>query len=148
MKMLCKVPDALCPHDMNICCGTCDKKVDCPQCCDSITESGDCPNAEVVNDELAQFERAVPEAIKQITDLMVAKKTIEDREKELKAQLIRAMETYGVKSFDNDLIRITYVAPTTRTAIDSTRLKKDHPDIAEQYSKTSNVAASVRIAVK
>lgn len=148
MKIICKVPDPQCPHNLTICCGTCDKKGDCPMRCDSMTESGDCPNAEAVNDELAQFERAVPEAIRQITDLMVAKKTIEDREKELKAQLIRAMETYGVKSFDNELIRITYVAPTTRTAIDSARLKKDHPDIAEQYSKTSNVAASVRIAVK
>ena len=41
-----------------------------------------------------------------------------------------------------------YVAPTTRTTIDSKKLKADHPDIAEAYSKTSNVSASVRITVK
>jgi hypothetical protein len=43
---------------------------------------------------------------------------------------------------------MTYVAPTTRTTIDSTKLKKDHPEIAEQYSKTSNVSASVRVTLK
>jgi hypothetical protein len=40
------------------------------------------------------------------------------------------------------------VAPTTKTTIDSTKLKKEHPDIAEQYTKVSNVSASVRITVK
>lgn len=83
-----------------------------------------------------------------ITELVVEKKRIEDQEKQLKKLLVEAMEKYGVKSFENDVIKFVYVAPTTRSTIDSTRLKKDHPDIAERYSKTSPVSASVRITVK
>lgn len=40
------------------------------------------------------------------------------------------------------------IAATTRTTIDSTKLKKDLPDVAAKYSKTSNVSASVKITVK
>mgnify|MGYP007102645490 FL=1 len=45
-------------------------------------------------------------------------------------------------------LKVVYVAPTTKTTIDSKALKKDKPDIYEQYRKTSNVKASVRITVK
>ena len=43
---------------------------------------------------------------------------------------------------------VTYVKPTTRTSIDSTKLKKDMPEVAEKYSKTSNVKSSIRIKLK
>lgn len=99
-------------------------------------------------DELVQFQAAVPEAIQKITNLVQMKKQLEDQEKTLKEQLLKAMETYGVKSFENDHIKLVYVAPTTRSTLDSARLKKDHPDIAQQYTKISNVSASVRITVK
>ena len=66
----------------------------------------------------------------------------------MKEMLITAMEACHLKSWDNNLIKITYVAPTTRKSIDSTRLKKEKPDIAEEYTKESKVSASVRITVK
>ena len=53
-----------------------------------------------------------------------------------------------MKSFETPEIKFTYVAPTTRTSIDSTKLKKDLPDVAAKYSKTSKVSASVKITVK
>ena len=68
--------------------------------------------------------------------------------KVMKQKLQEAMETYGVKSFETPEVKFMYVAPTTRTTIDSKKLKADHPDIAKAYSKTSNVSASVRITVK
>jgi predicted phage-related endonuclease len=40
------------------------------------------------------------------------------------------------------------VEPTTRTTIDSKKLKEDLPAIAEKYSKTTVVKGSVRIDVK
>lgn len=66
----------------------------------------------------------------------------------MKQKLLQAMEEHGVKSFENAKVKFMYVAPTTRTTIDSKKLKADHPDIVEAYSKTSNVSASVRITVK
>lgn len=76
------------------------------------------------------------------------KKAAEAQAVELRAAIMAAMEQNGCTSFENERIKITYVAPTTRTAIDSAKLKKELPQIAEQYTKTSNVKASLRITLK
>lgn len=76
------------------------------------------------------------------------KKELEKAESELKQMLIEKMEETGVKSIDNEYFKITYVAPTTRETIDSARIKKELPEIAEQYVKTSAIKASVRITLK
>lgn len=41
--------------------------------------------------------------------------------------------------------KLTYVSPSTRTSIDSKKLKEEEPDIAKKFTKTANVSASVRI---
>lgn len=72
------------------------------------------------------------------------------QEKKLKEELLQAMEKYNITSWETpekDVV-ITYKKATTRTTIDSTRLKKELPDIAEEYSKTSNVKSSVAISVE
>lgn len=150
MKVICKVAGANCPEGLHICCGTCEHSDTCDVCCEEVQKDKHsvCPDAEHVTGELTQFESAVPDTIQQITNILEAKKRLDEQEKLLKQKLVEAMEAYGVKSFENDQIKMTYVAPTTRSTIDSTRLKKDHPDIAEQYTKTSNVSASVRVVVK
>jgi predicted phage-related endonuclease len=71
----------------------------------------------------------------------------EIKEKKLREELIQAMEKYNVTSWKTDGIEIIYKGPSTRTTIDSTRLKKELPDIAEEYSKTSNVKSSVTISI-
>lgn len=98
----------------------------------------------VSNTQLAELIE-VESLIKQIEE---QKKIAEAQATELRAQLMKAMEANGVTSFENESIKITYVAPTTRTAIDSTKLKKEMPEIAEKYAKTSNVKASLRITLK
>ena len=42
-------------------------------------------------------------------------------------------------------ITLTYVAPSTRTTIDSKKLKEEEPEIAKKFSKTTNVKASIRL---
>ena len=76
------------------------------------------------------------------------KKQLEEQESEFKEMLIAKMEETGVKSIDNDYFKITYVAPSQRETIDSARLKREHPDLAVEYTKTSLVKASVRITLK
>lgn len=99
-------------------------------------------------EEIIKLEHKVPEVIKAISDITVQKKALEEQEKMMREKLQAAMEEYGVKSFDNECIRVTYIAPTTRTSVDTTKLKKEHPEIAEAYKKVSNVKASVKIEVK
>ena len=42
-------------------------------------------------------------------------------------------------------VKLTYVAPTTRTSIDTKKLKEEEPEIAKKFTKVSEVKASVRI---
>jgi len=149
MIIKCKIENAECPHELDICCGTCGFKNNCGNRCEAC--GGDiqnCSDAEVITAEMTAFHSAVPDTIGKITTLIKMKKQLEDQEKQLKQKLVEAMEIYGVKSFENDLIKMTYVAPTTRSSIDSARLKKDYPDIAQQYTKISDVSASVRVTLK
>lgn len=76
------------------------------------------------------------------------KKAAEAQAQELRAALMAAMEANGVTSFENERIKLTYVSATTRTAIDGAKLKKELPEIAAQYTKTSAVKASLRITLK
>lgn len=68
--------------------------------------------------------------------------------KEIKEALKNAMEKYNVTSYEDDFIKAIYRKASTRTTIDSKKLKEDMPDIYEEYSKTSNVSSSVSIEVK
>lgn len=100
------------------------------------------------NQELALFQSKAIAVMQGIAELDRQKKMLEAQDKNLRQELQEAMDKYGVKKFENDILKITYVEPTTRTTIDSARLKKELPAVADKYSKTSQVKASVRIEVK
>lgn len=133
----------------NICCFECDQKETCDLACQFKSNEG-CENAydeETALQEFSKDSNALA-IMQQISAISKQKKELEDKEKEVRAALEAAMGQFGIKSFENDILKVTYVAPTTKTTIDSKALKKDKPDIYEKYAKTSNVKASVRITVK
>jgi len=66
-------------------------------------------------------------------------------EKELKAGLKEAMEQKGIKKFIINGLCANIKEATSRTAIDSKRLKEECPDIYEEYSKTTSVASSITL---
>lgn len=86
--------------------------------------------------------------MQKIVDLNLQKKQLEAQDKEVRQQLEKVMGEYGIKQFENDLLKVTYVEPTTRTTIDSKKLKEELPAVAEKYTKVSQVKGSVRIEVK
>lgn len=92
--------------------------------------------------------KVIEEATKIIEQADQMKKEAEAKMNAVKEAILNAMEKNSVKSFENDKIKITYVAPVMRTTLDSARLKKEMPDVADKYSKTSEQKASVRITVK
>ena len=132
-----------------MCCCFCDEKKDtCPDACGEAVQGDDCPELIEEETELQVMESAVPDVLKAITDITVQKKKLDEQEKLMKKKLQEAMEQYGVKKFENDQVAFTYVPATTRTTIDSEKLKKMLPEVYKFYSKTTNVSASVRIKVK
>ena len=66
----------------------------------------------------------------------------------LKGFLLTAMKRNDIKKLESDRLLITYIAPTTRQTIDSARLKKELPDVAKEYGKTSGVKETVRITLR
>lgn len=84
----------------------------------------------------------------QVRDLQVKLGEAQARETELRGQIKTVMAEQGIKKFTSELLDITYVAPSTRTIVDSKRMKGENPELWEKYSKVSNVTDSVRITVK
>jgi hypothetical protein len=76
------------------------------------------------------------------------KKQAEEKAKALRAKLLEKMEEQGVKTFENERIRLTYKAPYEKSTIDSARLKKELPEIAKQYTNKSMAKASLIIKLK
>lgn len=75
-------------------------------------------------------------------------KEIEKQHKEMKKQLYDLMDEYDIKKWETDNIIITRKLPTTRTSVDTKRLKEECPDIFEAFTKVSKVSGSVVIKLK
>ena len=97
---------------------------------------------------LQVFQQGQLVVLQKIADIVTAKKKLEEQEKELKEKLKEAMEKYNIKKFESDILNITYVAESTKTSIDSAKLKKKYPEIAAECSKTSKTSAYVKVMVK
>lgn len=99
----------------------------------------------VIASDLEMQLIAAEETIKQIE---LQKKEAEAKAEELRQMLLEKMRDEGIKTFENERIRITYTAPTTRETIDSAKLKKEMPEVAKQYTKVSNVKDKITITLK
>lgn len=75
---------------------------------------------------------------------------IEIKEKQLREELLEAMEKYGITNWqtDDESIKAIYKKGYTRSSIDSARLKKELPDVAEEYSKITEVKPSVELTIE
>lgn len=92
--------------------------------------------------------RALSEAEKVIAQHEALKKELVKKEQQIRSAIMAAMEKQGIKTFQNDFMRITYVGESERTSVDVTALRKDHPDIAKEYEKKSVVKPSLKITLK
>lgn len=129
------------------CCFVCDDRNTCRHSCDGNPE--ECDYSErVETTEVVPFQTKAMAIMQKIVDLNIQKKQLEAQDKDVRQQLEKVMGEYGIKQFENDLLKVTYVEPTTRSSIDSAKLKKELPAVAEKYTKISQVKGSVRIEVK
>ena len=140
-----------CPrNEFEGCCFICPEKEDCPDACRE--EPDFCESSTVIaNDEadaLATFQKSQLETLSAVADLISRKKALEDQEKDLKKALYEAMEKYGIKKFESDVLNLTLVLPTTAVSVDSAKLKRKYPDIAAECSKTTSKAGYVKITLK
>lgn len=89
----------------------------------------------------------IPDAMTKVVDeLMMVKQQLDElgeREKELKKQVLEAMQSVGEDTWSNDLIQFTRKAAYERESIDTKALKANEPNIYESYKKVTKVAESM-----
>ena len=134
-------------HEDNRCCFECADYKTCIDRCELVPAT--CGfTEEVQTTDIALFQNKAMVVMQTIVNLDQQKKILEERDKAVRKQLQEFMDQYGIKKFENDLLKITYVEPTVRSTIDTKKLKEELPAVAEKYSKISQVKGSVRIDVK
>ena len=137
-----------CPLDkFNGCCQCCPENSLCGDACEH--EPGSCGEATFDEESgLVAFQNTQLATLNAIASLTAHKKAIEEQEKTMKAALLAAMEQYGIKKFESDVLNLTYVAPTVSHGIDSAKLKKKYPDVAADCAKDTPKAGYVKITLK
>lgn len=136
--------ESVCGKD--ICCFYCEDKESCETICGECSE--DCDAAYEDSEALVLFNNAAMTIMQNVSELAKQKKELEEQDQKMREELTSLMNQYGIKNIDNDFVKITYKAASTRTSVDSTKLKKEQPDIYNKYLKTSNVKATVVISPK
>lgn len=87
-------------------------------------------------------ELAVPA---EITSAIINLLHAEQVAKEMKARLEQMMREHGIVKWECDEFVASIGKDSERTSLDSTRLKKEQPEIYEQYCKTSQVKGAFKI---
>ncbi len=104
-----------------------------------------------MNNELVKIEDnkivIAEEVIQQIKDFTKLKEEFDLKEKELKQDLKEAMEKLGLKKFIVNGLCATIKEATTRKSLDTTRIKKEMPDIYEEYLKETPVSSSITLTI-
>lgn len=90
--------------------------------------------------------------LQRYADLETTIKELEDTKKKVRAEIQEAMEFYGIRSFDNDILKLTLVAPSVSTTIDTSALRISDPDTYERliklYPKKTERKQSLRVTVR
>lgn len=89
-----------------------------------------------------------PETASKIAEFERKAKEIEEAEKVLRAKILEEMESKDIKSISTDELTITYKAPYDKESIDTKTLKKDFPDLVDDYIKITTCKASIQIRMK
>lgn len=97
----------------------------------------------VSEEELVDLE----ELMEKITVKEKELKLLKDMVDSIKTVLYGTMEKEGIKTVDRGNLKITYVAPSSRTSVDSKKLEKEEPEIYKKYVKTTTVAGSIKITL-
>lgn len=95
---------------------------------------------------------SIPESIKaqeeHILELILTKEAVDAELSQIKSSILTQMEEKQIRTWITQKMRITRKLPTTRSSLNLTLLKEEHPEIDfDSYMKESQVSGSLLIAV-
>ena len=100
------------------------------------------------NNPYSPVQSLLPERYKamelQMIDIDSQLKALQKQRDTLLQGLKAEMEKAGVKKWETDSIRLTYVAPSKKETFDTKRFKADHPEIYSEYLRTTTTKSSIR----
>lgn len=85
---------------------------------------------------------------KQMKKLQAELDEMENAFKENLIQMFESIPCLETSSVAIDGLKFTYVKPSTRTTVDSKKLKEEHPEIYAKVVKTSNVKSSIKTTIQ
>lgn len=88
------------------------------------------------------------EVCERIISLEKQAKEIKKQQDNMKAEILDAMQKYGVLKLDNEFLKIAFVPEHDAERFDSKTFKDENPDVYDMYVKISKVKPSIRITVK
>lgn len=88
------------------------------------------------------------EAVQFLVQILRKQEELDNIVKDMKGKLMLAMKEAGVKSWDAGVFKVTYCPESSSTQFDSTRFKKENPEVADRYMKTVNKSESIRITLR
>ena len=97
----------------------------------------------VSEEELVDLEELMEEIKVKEDELKLLKDMVDS----VKTVLYGTMEKEGIKTVDRGKLKITYIAPSCRTSVDSKKLEKEDPETYKKYAKTTTVAGSIKITL-
>lgn len=84
----------------------------------------------------------------QLAGLKKTQKELEERKAEISDELLNYFETVDTKPIETEDLKISYVKPSVRYSIDKEGLYEKYPQIAEEFTKETQVKSSIRIKLK
>ena len=72
---------------------------------------------------------------------------VQERINKKKEEIKKFIEENDLGSFKTNILNVKYCSATTTTSIDTTRFKKELPELAAKYSKVSSRASSISIGL-
>lgn len=97
--------------------------------------------------ETGRVKGEIPDGMQEaVEELMMIKQRLNElteREKELKKQVLTAMQNAGEDKWGNDLIQFSRTAAYERESIDTKALKAKMPEVYESFKKMTKVSESI-----
>ena len=97
----------------------------------------------VSEEELEELQELMQDIKSKEEELNLLKEKVD----KVEGILYDTMGKEGVKTVDRGKLKITYVAPSCRTSVDSKKLEKEDPETYKKYVKTTTVAGSIKITL-
>lgn len=127
----------------NTCCRFCPDMADCGEACMQNSEA--CGHLEETSTDMTAFNQQYLSVFKTLKENMLMRKGLEAQEKVLKDELRKAMEDCGIKSIDNEFVKVTYIPPAVAVQVDAEKLRGRYPQIAAECSKEVKRSSYIKV---